>query len=88
MGSRNGSATAIVELGPQGEERGKRPREEALLDGAGSQRKRWSRAYETGGRESEFRQFRTECCDRTIPVSLMAVSGGELPPFSAMIEEG
>jgi hypothetical protein len=44
---------------------------------AGSQPKRWSRAYEMGGRESEFRQFRTECGDRTIPVSLMAVSGGE-----------
>jgi hypothetical protein len=39
---------------------------------AGSQRKRWSRAYETDGRESEFRQFRTECCGRTIPVSLMS----------------
>jgi len=43
---------------------------------AGSQRKRWSRTNETGGRE-KFRQFCAECCDRTIPVSLMAVSGGE-----------
>lgn len=33
MGSRIGSATAIVEAGPQGEERGERPREKALLDG-------------------------------------------------------
>jgi len=32
-GGRNGSSPAIVELGPQGEERGKCPREEALLDG-------------------------------------------------------
>jgi hypothetical protein len=51
MGSRNGSATAIVEPGPQGQERGKRHRAEALLDGRRKSAKRWSRALFSGAWE-------------------------------------